>query len=82
MFRLKKTLIFLLLFFSFVLSAEKAEYEKPVLGELIERNGFLYDTFYYSMEGEPQYLLQKYDEIAIPHSQDLDSLRTLRFNGI
>ena len=82
MFRLKKTLIFLLLFFSFVLSAEKAEYEKPVLGKLIERNGFLYDTFYYSMEGEPQYLLQKYDEIAVPHSQDLDSLRTLRFNGI
>ena len=79
---LKKVLISFLLCFSFVLSAETLEIEKPVLGKLIEKNGFLYDTFYYHMDGEPQYLLQKYDEIAIPHSENIDSLRTLRFNGI
>ena len=79
---LKKIVISFLLCFSFVLSAEKPEIEKPVLGKLIERNGFLYDTFYYHMDGEPQYLLQKYDEIAIPHSENIDSLRTLRFNGV
>ena len=59
-----------------------AENEPPVLGKLIERNGFLYDTFYYHVSGEPQYLLQKYDEIAIPHSVDMNSLRGLEFNGI
>ena len=59
-----------------------ADQEQPVLGKLIERNGLLYDTFYYYMDGEPQYLLQKYDEIAIPHSVDLNSLRGLEFNGI
>jgi len=79
---LKKVLISFLLCFSFVLSAEKLEIEKPVLGKLIEKNGLLYDTFYYHMDGEPQYLLQKYDEIAIPHSEDIDFLRTLKFNGI
>ena len=79
---LKKVLISFLLCFSFVLSAEKLEFEEPVLGKLIERNGLLYDTFYYHMDGEPQYLLQKYDEIAIPHSANLNSLRDIRFNGI
>ncbi len=79
---LRKVLISFLLCFSFVLSAENTEFEKPVLGKLIERNGFLYDTFYYSMDGEPQYLLQKYDEIAIPHSVNLNSLNGLEFNGI
>ncbi|MBP5406240.1 S8 family serine peptidase [bacterium] len=78
----KKVLISFLLCFSFVLSAETLEFEEPVLGRLIERNGRLYDTFYYHMNGEPQYLLQKYDEIAIPHSVDLNSLRGLEFNGI
>ena len=77
---LRKMLILLLSvsFFS-VLSASD---EQPVLGKLIEKNGFLYDTFYYYMNGEPQYLMQKYDEIAIPHSVDLNSLRGLEFNGI
>ena len=79
---LKKVLIAFLLCFSFVLSAENPTVEKPVLGRLIERNGFLYDTFYYHMNGEPQYLLQKYDEIAIPHSENIEVLRTLKFNGI
>lgn len=79
---LKKVLISFLLCFSFVLSAEKLEFEEPVLGKLIERNGLLYDTFYYHMDGEPQYLLQKYDEIAIPHSVKLNNLRNLKFNGI
>lgn len=79
---LKKILVSFLLCFSFVLSAEKLEIEKPVLGKLIEKNGFLYDTFYYHMDGEPQYLLQKYDEIASPHSVDMNSLRGLNFNGI
>ena len=76
----KKSLILLLslCFFSTLF----AENELPVLGKLIERNGFLYDTFYYHMDGEPQYLLQKYDEIAIPHSVDLSSLRGLEFNGM
>ena len=77
---LRKTVIFLFLicFFSVLF----AENEQPILGKLIERNGRLYDTFYYHMDGEPQYLLQKYDEIAIPHSVDLNSLRGLEFNGI
>lgn len=77
---LRKTAVFLfsICFFSILF----AEIEQPVLGKLIERNGFLYDTFYYHMNGEPQYLLQKYDEIAIPHSVDLNSLRGLEFNGI
>ena len=79
---MKKLLISFLLCFSFVLSAEKLDFEEPVLGKLIERNGFLYDTFYYHMDGEPQYLLQKYDEIAIPHSVNLNSLNGLEFNGI
>ena len=76
----RKTVIFLfsICFFSVLF----AETEQPVLGKLIERNGFLYDTFYYHMDGEPQYLLQKYDEIAIPHSVDMNSLRGLEFNGI
>jgi len=82
MFCLKKVLISFLLCFSFVLSAENLKIEKPVLGKMIERNGYLYDTFYYHMDGEPQYLLQKYDEIAIPHSENLNSLKNLRFNGI
>ena len=69
-------------FTPFLLHAEKLEIEKPLLGKLIERNGFLYDTFYYHMNGEPQYLLQKYDEIAIPHSVNLNSLHGLEFNGI
>ena len=77
---LRKTVIFLLL--TCVFSVLFAETEQPVLGKLIERNGFLYDTFYYHMDGEPQYLLQKYDEIAIPHSVDMNSLRGLEFNGI
>lgn len=77
---LRKILISFLICFSFVLSAE--EQEKPVLGKLIEMNGFLYDTFYYHMDGEPQYMLQKYDEIAIPHSVNLKSLNGLEFNGI
>ena len=79
---LRKVLISFLLCFSFVLSAEKLELEKPVLGRLIEKNGFLYDTFYYHMDGEPQYLLQKYDEIAIPHSVNLNSLNSIEFKGI
>ncbi len=79
---MKKVLISFLLCFSFVLSAEKLEFEAPVLGKLIEINGRLYDTFYYHMDGEPQYLLQKYDEIAIPHSVNLNSLHGLEFNGI
>ena len=76
----KKSLILLLslCFFSTLF----AENEAPVLGKLIERNGRLYDTFYYHVDGEPQYLLQKYDEIAIPHSVNLNSLRGLEFNGI
>lgn len=77
---LRKTVIFLFLICCF--SVLFAEIEQPVLGKLIERNGFLYDTFYYHMDGEPQYLLQKYDEIAIPHSVDLNSLRGIEFNGI
>ncbi len=76
----RKTFILLLLICLF--SVLFADQELPVLGKLIERNGFLYDTFYYHMDGEPQYLLQKYDEIAIPHSVDLNSLRGLEFNGI
>ena len=79
---LKKVLIPFLLCFPFFLLAEKSDLQKPVLGRLIERNGFMYDTFYYSIDGEPQYLLQKYDEIAIPHSANLNSLRNIRFNGI
>ena len=79
---LKKIMISFLLCFSFVLLAEEPDLQKPVLGRLIERNGFEYDTFYYSIGGEPQYLLQKYDEIAIPHSANLNSLRDIRFNGI
>ena len=82
MFCLKKVPIYFLICFSFVLSAENLKIEKPVLGKMIERNGHLYDTFYYHMDGEPQYLLQKYDEIAIPHSEDISSLKNLRFNGI
>ena len=76
----RKSLILLLsiCFFSVLF----AESEQPVLGKLVERNGFLYDTFYYHVDGEPQYLLQKYDEIAIPHSVDLNSLRGLEFNGL
>ena len=74
--------LFILLLSICCLSVLFAEEEEPVLGKLIERNGFLYDTFYYHMDGEPQYLLQKYDEIAIPHSVDLNSLRGLEFNGI
>ena len=77
---LKKAAIFLLMVCVF--SVLFAENEQPVLGKLIERNGRLYDTFYYHMNGEPQYLLQKYDEIAIPHSVDLNSLRGIEFNGI
>ena len=77
---LRKTLVLLLSICLF--SVLFAEDEQPVLGKLIERNGFLYDTFYYHMDGEPQYLLQKYDEIAIPHSVDLNSLRGLEFNGV
>lgn len=77
-FRKTLTLLLFLCLFSILF----AENEKPVLGKLIERNGRLYDTFYYHMDGEPQYLLQKYDEIAIPHSVDLNSLRGLEFNGI
>ena len=77
---LRKTLSLLLL--TFVFSTLFAGNELPVLGKLIERNGFLYDTFYYHMDGEPQYLLQKYDEIAIPHSVDMNSLRGLEFNGM
>ena len=79
---LKKVLISFLLCFSFVLFADESDLHKPVLGRLIERNGLLYDTFYYHMDGEPQYLLQKYDEIAIPHSVNLNSLRDIKFNGI
>ena len=80
---LKKVLISFLLCFSFVLFAEEEpDLQKPVLGRLIERNGFTYDTFYYHMNGEPQYLLQKYDEIAIPHSVNQNNLRSLEFNGI
>ncbi len=59
-----------------------AENERPVLGKLIERNGFLYDTFYYHVSGEPQYLLQKYNEIALPHSVNLNSLNGLEFDGM
>ncbi len=70
-----------LLFLIFVFSTLSAENELPLLGKLIEKDGRLYDTFYYHMDGEPQYLLQKYDEIAIPHSVDLNSLRGLEFNG-
>ena len=77
---IKKTALFLLTICLF--SALFAENEVPVLGKLVERNGFLYDTFYYHVNGEPQYLLQKYDEIAIPHSVDLNSLRGLEFNGV
>ena len=75
-------IVFIVLAPLFMLSAEKLEIEKPLLGKLIERNGFLYDTFYYHMNGEPQYLLQKYDEIAIPHSVNLNSFHGLEFNGI
>ena len=73
---------FILLLSICLFSVLFADQERPILGKLIERNGFLYDTFYYHMDGEPQYLLQKYDEIAIPHSVDLNSLRGLEFNGI
>ena len=77
---IKKTAVFLLTICVF--SVIFAENEQPVLGKLIERNGLLYDTFYYHMDGEPQYLLQKYDEIAIPHSVNLNSLRGLEFKGM
>ncbi|MBO7126289.1 S8 family serine peptidase [bacterium] len=77
-FRKTFTLLLSICFFSVLF----ADQELPILGKLIERNGRLYDTFYYHMDGEPQYLLQKYDEIAIPHSVDLNSLRGLEFNGI
>jgi len=79
---MKKILISFIICFSFILSAEKSGIEKPVLGKMIERNGFFYDTFYYHMNGEPQYLMQKYDEIAIPHSANINSLKSLEFNGI
>ena len=79
---LKKILITFLFCFSGVLFAEESDLQKPVPGQIVERNGFKYDTFYYHMNGEPQYLLQKYDEIAIPHSVSLNSLRNLKFNGI
>lgn len=75
---MKKILLSFIICFSFILSAEK----QPVLGKIIERNGFTYDTFYYSIDGIPQYLMQKYDEIAIPHSVSLNNLRNLHFNGI
>ena len=77
---LRKMLFLFLVCCCFVIFAD--EIEKPILGELIEKNGLLYDTFYYNMDGEPQFLLQKYDEIAIPHSVNLNSLRGLEFNGI
>jgi len=77
---LRKTLV--LVFSVCLFSVLFAEDEKPVLGKLIEKNDRLYDTFYYHMNGEPQYLLQKYDEIAIPHSVDLNSLRGIEFNGM
>ncbi|MBO7126459.1 S8 family serine peptidase [bacterium] len=79
---MKKILFPFIICFSFVLFAEETDIQKPVLGQLVERNGRLYDTFYYHMDGVPQYLLQKYDEIAIPNSVNLNSLRGLEFNGI
>jgi thermitase len=53
----------------------------PKLGEKIKLNGFDYDTFYF-VNGEPQYLLQKYDRISIPHSVDMVSIRNLELNGV
>jgi len=79
---MKKALFCFLICISFVLAAEKLEIEKPVLGKLIEKNGLQYDTFYYSIDGRPQYLLQKYDEIAIPYQKNLNSLKNIDLNGI
>lgn len=56
---------------------------KPVLGQLVEReDGRLYDTFYYHMNLGPQFLLQLYDQIAIPHSVNLKMLDAVEFNGV
>ncbi len=78
---LRKTLT-LILFFS-LFSVLFAEQERPVLGKLVEReDGRLYDTFYYHMTLGPQFLLQLYDQIAIPHNVNLKTLDSIEFNGI
>lgn len=77
-----KNFLFLIAVISFCITigAENL-FKTPELGKMIEMGGRNYDTFYY-FKGEPQYLLQKYDRISIPHSVNMVSLRNLDINGI
>ncbi len=59
----------------------QTSHQKPVLGEVVKINDFKYDTFYY-FNGEPQYLLQRYDRIAIPGTVDMVAIRNLDINGV
>jgi cysteine-rich repeat protein len=76
----KILVIFLAVMISFSLFSDGFSV-KPELGRVVNVNNLNYDTFYY-FQGKPQYLLQKYDRISIPHSVNMVAVRNYEINGI
>lgn len=76
-----KKLITLVVFVLIAGAVSANEFTKPVLGKTVEIKGRLYDTFYY-YQGKPQYLLQKYDLISIPFSANMNTLNSLKIDGM
>ncbi len=73
---------FLLALFFLPVILFAGNFKSPVIGNLYLKDGFQYDTFYYTMTGYPIFVKQLYDQAAVPAGLTENHYKSLASKGM